>query len=460
MKHLIYVFIIIMLVIGTNSGISHSKVTAEEAKQLGLEGTPLTPMGSERAGNADGRIPAWTGGVTKLPDGYKKGDYHPFPFKEDAKLFTITKDNIDQYKANLTDGQIALFKAYPDTFKMNVYPTHRTASFPGYVYEAFLRNAVTAELVEGGNGFIGASISSPFPIPKNGIEAIWNHVCHFRGTMVGKYGAQAAPTRTGDYVIMKMVESLMVPYSNKDIDINTLEKENIFGKFLQIITSPARLAGTALLIHEHLNQVKDPRKAWTYNTGQRRVRRAPNVAYDYPGTASDGLRTTDDWDMFNGAPDRYNWELKGKKEIYIAYNCYNLHSEKLKYDDILKAGHINQDHVRYELHRVWVIEANLKEGIRHLYKKRVFYLDEDSWQAQIAEMYDARDELWRVAILHAINYYEVPSLWSTMEIFHDLQAGRYLATGLDNEEKKMYDFDIVLSDKNFTSGALRRTGVR
>jgi hypothetical protein len=451
--------IICLIVLMWGGQLAWAKVSADEAKKLGVTGTPLTPVGAERAGNKDGTIPEWKGGITKPPAGYKKGDYHPLPFPEDKKLFTITAENYEQYKDLLTDGVIALFKTYPKTFKMNVYPTHRTASCPEWVYKEAIANASSAELVEGGNGFKGARATSPFPIPQNGQEAIWNHVTHYRGFQVGKYGAQAAPTRNGDYTIMKMVETILLPFADPKATRKQIERKNIFGYFLQIITSPARLAGTALLIHEYIDQVKTPRKAWTYNTGLRRVRRAPNVAYDYPGTASDGLRTTDDWDFYNGAPDRYEWKLIGKKEKFVAYNCYQLHSNKVKYADILKPGHINPDLVRYERHRVWVVEANLKKGIRHLYKKRVFYLDEDSWASMAAEMYDTRDQLWRVVLAHSINYYEVPTLWSTLDVYHDLQAGRYLATNLDNEEK-MFDFSLSLSKRNFTSGALRRTGIR
>ena len=228
---------------------------------------------------------------------------------------------------------------------------------------------------------------------------------------------------------------------------------------LQQVTSPARLAGTALLVHETMDQVKEPRKAWTYNTGQRRVRLAPNIAYDAPGTASDGLRTTDDFDMFNGAPDRYNWELKGKQEMYVAYNNYKLHSDTVTIKDILQPGHINPDLTRFEKHRVWVVEANLKPEYRHIYQKRVFYIDEDSWQIQVADMYDSRGELYRVAIAHGVNYYEVPTQWSTLEVYHDLNSRRYLAMGLDNETK-MYDFSSPLNDGKFTPQALRRVGIR
>jgi len=212
-------------------------------------------------------------------------------------------------------------------------------------------------------------------------------------------------------------------------------------------------------VHETMDQIKTPRQAWTYNTGQRRVRRAPNVAYDAPGTASDGLRTTDDFDMFNGAPNRYTWKLKGKQELLIPYNDYRLHSDKVQYKDILQPGHINPDLVRYEKHRVWVVEANLKADTRHTYKKRVFYIDEDSWQIAITDIYDNRDELYRVGVAHGLNYYEVPTQWSTLEVFHDLQSRRYIAMGLDNQAK-MYDFSVELTDNEFTPSALRREGRR
>ena len=86
--------------------------------------------------------------------------------------------------------------------------------------------------------------------------------------------------------------------------------------------------------------------------------------------------------MFNGAPDRYDWKLIGKKELYIPYNAYRLDSPQLKYSDIIKPGHINRDLTRYELHRVWEVEATLKTGERHIYAKRHFFIDEDTGRLQ------------------------------------------------------------------------------
>lgn len=436
--------------------LAHAKVSEAEAAKLGKE---LTPLGGETAGNADGSIPAWNGGITTPPAGYKVGDFHPDPFPEDKVLFSITGQNYKEYGDFLTDGQVKLFETYPSTFRMPIYQSRRTASNPQWIYDSAKENAVKAELVEGGNGVKNASKAIPFPVPQNGLEAIWNHLLRYRGQAVKRFGGQAAPTTSGDYTVIGFDDVLMVKYSALDATPEKLFEENMLFKFKQKVTVPARLAGTALLVHETMDQVKQPRQAWTYNTGQRRVRRAPNVAYDAPGTASDGLRTADDLDIFNGAPDRYNWELKGKKELYVGYNNYKLHSDSVKYSDVLTPGHINPDLTRYEKHRVWVVEATLKDGLRHIYAKRVFYIDEDSWQIQVSDMYDNRGELYRVHIGYGINYYEIPTHWTTLDVNHDLNARRYLANGLDNEEK-MYQFDIELQDREFTPQALRREGRR
>ncbi len=433
-----------------------AKVGAAEAAKLGKS---LTPMGSEMAGNADGTIPAWNNGITKAPAGYKVGDHHPDPYASDKVVMTITAANAQQYKDKLSPGIMEMFKTYPDTFKIPVYPTRRSASYPQYVYDATKANATRTELLEGGNGIKNAAIGTPFPIPQNGLEVIWNHVVRYRGVTVTRDTGQVTPTRDGAYTLVKFRDELEQLYTNPNATPESLAEGNMLFYFKQWVLSPARLAGTALLVHETLDQIAKPRQAWTYNTGQRRVRRAPNVAYDAPGTAADGLRTTDDFDLFNGAPNRYNWKLVGKKEMYIPYNSYKLHSDTLKYDDIVKPGHINSDFARWELHRVWVVEATLKEDTRHIYNKRVFYIDEDSWQIAVTDIYDNSDELWRVGFAYALNYYEVPALWSTLDVIHDLKAGRYIAIGLDNEDE-MYDFSISRNEADFTPAALRRAGRR
>lgn len=436
------------------SGLSASAaISAADASRLGND---LTPLGGEKAGNADGSIPAWTGGITAAPAGYKPGMHHPDPFKDDAVLFTITSANADQYAAKLSAGHLALLKAYPD-YKMPVYPTHRSASNPQRIYDATKEHATTAALTSGGNGITGAVVGIPFPIPQSGLEVIWNHLTRYRGVAASRHISQAAPQRNGSYTLVDFEDEFLFNYVREGIQEKDLN--NILIYFKQAVTAPARLAGSILVVHETMDQVKEPRQAWLYNSGQRRVRRAPNVAYDNPGTAADGMRTSDQFDMFNGAPDRYDWKLIGKREMYVPYNSYKLHSDSLKNSDILKPLHINQDLTRYELHRVWVVDATLKPGTSHVYSRRTFYVDEDSWQILVVDQYDGRGQLWRVSEAHCINYYDALTFWSTLEVHTDLLAGRYLAIGLANESSA-YDFSLTRSPQDYTPSTLRQEGVR
>lgn len=439
------------------AGNSMAAVSPQDAARLGAS---LTPLGAEKAGNAAGSIPAWTGGITQAPAGYQgSGKHHVDPFAGDKPLFTITRANLAQYRDQLTPGQVALFETYPDSFQMPVYPSRRSGSAPQWVYDNTARNAVSAKLLDGGNGFADAYGGIPFPIPQNGVEALWNHIARYRGTYVVRRASEVAVQRNGSFsLVTSQQKALFKFYDPKGsyADLN-----NILFYYLSFTRSPARLAGGAVLVHETLDQVKEPRQAWGYNAGQRRVRRAPNLAYDTPISAADGLRTADDTDMFNGAPDRYDWKLLGKREIYIPYNSYKLTSPEVKYKDLLQVGHLNPAYTRYELHRVWVVEGTLKTGARHIYSKRTLYLDEDSWQAAVVDQYDGRGELWRVSMAYLKNYYELPTTWSALDVFHDLQARRYHVQNLDNEEANTIDFSQPTADDGyFTPAALRRRGTR
>ncbi len=428
------------------------------AADIAKLGTTLTPLGGEKAGNAARTIPEWTGGQTRVVPGYQPGKHYPDPFKDDRPLFTITGANADQYKANLTDGAVAMLKKYP-TYKMVVYPTRRSATAPEGHYKETRECAAKAKLAPGGNGVVGCTGGTPFPIPKDGNEAIWNALLRYRGDTFGMHWSQAAVTRGGDYALVKFEYEYDFSYGNLSKAPAQREPNKVLN-YVQNTTAPARLAGQILLVHETVDQTAQPRSAWTYNPGQRRVRLAPNVAYDNPGTAADGLRTNDDFGMYNGATDRYNWKLVGKKEMYVPYNSYKLSEPTLKYADILKPGHINQDLARYELHRVWVVEATLKPGTSHIYSKRVFYIDEDSWQILATDKYDGRGDLWRYAEQHNEIWYGAPgTLFGTLEVHNDLQSGRYIAMGLRSEEKVIFE-NIKRSPADYTPSNLRGIGTR
>lgn len=414
----------------------------------------LTPMGAEQAGNTAGTIPAWTGGITAPPDGYRPGLHETDPFPDDQPLFKINASNAQQYAQNLTPGQLALLAKYPETWYMNVYRSRRSASFPDYVYDGVASNAESAQVIlEGRGGVNGARIGSPFPIPNSGLEVVWNHNLRFRALRVHRTEGVAAVTRNGNYTLVVSQQDWGFPYSNPQTTDFTQRYPNVHLAVKSKVISPALLSGNGTLVFETINQTTDPRKSWVYPRSLRRVIRSPLFGYDIPGGNSDSLRTVDDFGLYNGPPDRFEWTLIGKQELYIPYNAYRLHGPQIKEEEIVRSGHINPEHARYELHRVWVVEGRLREGSRHIYSRRVFYLDEDSWQIAVADSYNAEGTLWRINEAHAINYYSVPVLWSTLEVFHDLIAERVLVNGLDNQYRP-YDFVTTADPREFSPNAL------
>ncbi len=442
--------------IGLTLGIG-SAVAGPQPDQVHRLSEDLTPMGSERAGNADGTIPAWTGGITEPPAGYSPGDHHPSPWPDDKPLYRITGQNYQDYADKLSAGQVGLFEKYGETYYMDVYESRRSTSFPEHIYEMSIKNASTATLADNGEGVLNAAEGFPFPFPENAYELMWNHKLKYKGIGGVRYNNQVAPTADGKFTTTVIREELLGLYYKRGVTIE--EINNILLYFFQEVEAPARLAGNILLVHETLNQVEQQRQAWIYNPGQRRVRRAPNVAYDNPGTASDGLRTNDMTDMFNGAMDRFDWELVGKKEMYVPYNSYKAHQADVTTDDLVRPGHLNPEYFRYELHRVWIVDARLRDGMRHINSRRTYYMDEDSYQIVLIDHYDGRDQLWRFSEGHGITFYDMPTYWSTFEAHYDLQSGRYVAQGFDNQSPAQ-TFNQDMAPSQFTPQALRTRGRR
>ncbi|RWU18923.1 DUF1329 domain-containing protein [Pseudomonas alkylphenolica] len=432
-------------------------VSEQEAAQLG---TALTPLGAQKEGNADGSIPAWTGGLKPGAASVDAKGFLGDPFSGEKPLFTITAANVEQYKDKLTPGQLAMFKRYPDSYKIPVFATHRTARAAPEIYAAAKKSAVNVQLVNDGTGLTNFADSRyyAFPIPKSGVEVYWNYVTRFRGENVERWSTQAVPQVDGAYTIVETHDQNSFPQYMDGV--NPQEAKNILYYYIFAVNAPARLAGTVSMAHETIDQVSEPRKAWTYNAGQRRVRRAPQLAYDAPGLASDGMRTSDNADMMNGSPDRYDWKLIGKKEMYIPYNNYRLQSPSLKYADIVKPGHINQDLTRYELHRVWHVQATLKAGERHIYAKRDMYFDEDTWVLAEVDHYDGRGQLWRVGENYTYNHYDKGLNAPAAQGFYDLLAGRYIVATMSNESKLAPQYGGRTKLADFTPAALRNAGIR
>jgi len=449
--------VVVSFVVALSSAtVAVAGVPEAEADRLGRD---LTPMGAEMAGNADGSIPAWDGGLADVPDGVTfTGGHYPDPFSEDRLMQSITAANADAHEAHLTEGQRALLTLYP-SYKMDVYPTRRSCAFPQSIYDATRANAVTGAISDDGNQVSGVVRGVPFPIPQSGVELVWNHNLRFRGHKVRRTFASAAPTRTGTFTPIRVRDELIFSYADPNVQ-SLSELGNISLKYIQETLSPARRAGQLLLVHETIDPSLEERKSWQYTVGRTtsvpNVQRTTAVSYDNPQLYSDAMSTADNFDMFSGPPDRYDWTIVGKEEKYIAYNSYRLSSPTLTYSDIVLAGHINQDHVRYEAHRVWKVEAELKAANRHVYSRRVNYFDEDSWNLAASELYDARGGLWRVQEAHLIQYYDVPTCFNASDVVYDLNEGRYVVQNLKNEEEGINFGAVDLLDADFVPQGLRR----
>lgn len=436
---------------------SWAKATADEIKSLG---TTLTPMGAEKEGNKDGAIPAYSGKWLGVPPGVSyggTGKYVPGPYADEKPLFVVTAQNMAQYADRLSEGQKALFKKYPATFRMPVYPSHRDFRYPDKVLANVRENAVHAEITPDGAGVRGVYNGPGFPFPKTGLELFWNHITSSKTWQEIAVFDQAVVYPDGniawgrvDYQIISAADSIKT--SRKDW--------NGVSSYFNVKTLlPERDKGSIIVGFEHWNYADKPRQAWQYNPGTRRVRQLPSFGFDMP-QGPGGFRTVDDDHLFNGSPERYDWKVLEKKEIYIPYNAYKLNDPKFKYANMLTKGHINPDLMRYELHRVWVLEATLKPGMRHQYAKRVMYLDEDSWNAVMADNYDARGQLWREAMMNFYYAYELQGFYPGIAVFHDLQSGAYMADRLTNEQKSAPKLNTgELSESDFTPDAARQKGL-
>ncbi|HAT29605.1 MAG TPA: DUF1329 domain-containing protein [Janthinobacterium sp.] len=429
---------------------------AGSAEDAALLKGPLTPLGAERAGNKEGTIPAWEGVYSKSPAGYKPGDARADPFAAEKPLLSISAKNLDQYSSKLSAGTIALMKKYP-AYRIDVYPTHRTGGAPNWVYENTAKNVTRAKTVDAGYGVEGAYGGIPFPLPKSGYEAIWNHRLAWIGETAMYATRTWIVTPDGKRSLANEAEqTVQRPYYFKD---GSLEKMGGTYQYGRLITrAPASKAGEGILAHDGLNS-GSPRALWQYLVGQRRVRRAPSVAYDTPDSVTSGIGLFDEAFMLFGPIDHHELKLVGKKEMYIPYN--NNRAAAAKIADLVGPQFLNPDLVRWELHRVWEVEANVAPGKRHVVAKRRYYLDEDTWQIIQVDGYDAQGQIWRSNYTLTLLAPDLPALvGSVMWGTYNVQTGAYLLNAASNEMPMQYKSIARLPVSYFGPEELANQGSR
>ncbi|MCU6499002.1 DUF1329 domain-containing protein [Rugamonas sp. A1-17] len=451
MKHPRTIFALAALA-ALSAALPAAAVTAEEAARLKSD---LTPLGGEKAGNKDGSIPAWTGGYTTPIAGDKPGGRRGDPFKDEKPLFVVTAKNADQYAALLTDGTKAMLKKYPD-YRLDVYATHRTAAAPQWVYENTFKNATRARLA--GDVVAGAFGGVPFPIPKSGAEVMWNHQLRWRGVSVQIPLAQYQLTTDGKAVLTTSgTADMQMPYYFQEGTPEQFSKANEFWLLRLINSGPPIRAGEAIVGRTNLDPSKD--QAWVYLTGQRRVRKLPNPCCDTPTPATAGVMSFDELSTWTGRTDRFDWKLMGKHEMLIPYNGNKLLQAKTD-AEVLGKSFLNPDYVRWERHRVWVVEATLRAGQRHQAPKSRYYCDEDTWNCVLGDRWDANGQLWKTLWSQTFVAPDLPGTVIGAFGFTDLVSGTAFVGDLYSSQPAQYVVKPRYQDSLFTPDAMSGEGAR
>jgi len=429
--------------------------TPEEAAKLKSE---LTPFGAEKAGNKEGTIPAWDGGYTTPIPGDKPGGRRGDPFAAEKPLYTITSKNMDQYAARLTDGVKAMLKKYPETYKVDVYKTLRTAAAPQWVYDNTFKNATQAKSVKNGDSIEGAYAGIPFPLPKTGAEVMWNGLLYWRGANWKFHVNQYLITASGKHVLStEGVGDQQAPFYLKDVSPSKWSGE--YWMIRLVNSGPPIRAGEAIVGRENVDF--DKTLSWVYLTGQRRVRKLPVACCDTPTPATAGVMSFDEMEVWTGRLDRFDWKIVGKQEMFIPYNS-NRFLQPKKDTEVLIPGqhHVAADKVRWELHRVWIVEATLRQGKRHQAPKGRYYVDEDTWMPVLADRWDANNQLWKTLWRIPVVMPDLPATVGASFGYYDLLSGAGYVANLFNQSDDQYTIMPTYKDSVFTPDAMAGESVR
>ncbi|MFZ6047071.1 DUF1329 domain-containing protein [Pseudomonas sp. CR3202] len=413
----------LMVALAVSAAICSAQAAERDASRLG---TTLTPLGGEVAASADGTIPAWAPPGPQ-DNGWSYGQVRGqhWKFKDDKPLYSIDANNVAQYASKLSPGQLELFKKIPG-YRMDVYPTRRSCAAPDFVAENTKKNVGFASLDGDGLALQEAHVPGvPFPMPTTGAEVMWNMKMRYRGVGfdMSKTVSGLSPRKGGgDWLRTSTDWFIYTPWGEKGSALfssfDRLESSTYFA-----YQEPAALAGQSGVI---TTKAGEQATTFYYFPGQRRVRRMPSYSYDAPQIGLDNQYTIDESNVFFGPMDRFDWKLVGKQELLVPYNAFGAYDASAKIEDVAKPDSMAPEYRRYELHRVWVVEANVRQGMRHQAPKRLFYIDEDSWNGLMAVDYDKQGQIWKVREGYTIPVYETGTCDMEAQAQYNLVDGRYL----------------------------------
>ncbi|WP_027897451.1 DUF1329 domain-containing protein [Zestomonas thermotolerans] len=434
------------------SACAFAAVTAEEAAELGKS---LTPWGAILAGNAEGTIPAYEGGLRQAPAGFQPDTgFWVDPFKDEKPLFRITAANVEQYADKLSEGQKELLRKNPDTWYMDIYPSHRTTAYPQEVVDATIRNATNCKIEKDGLAVSPDCRGGlPFPIPKTGNEVMWNQQLRYKiGSGYATTLASNSWVVDSNGQVTKTAEQATfeeTPY----YQINQADRDPMmYARVYSRNDFPARRSGEVIVLNDYLDPTVKPRRSFSYTPGQRRVKLAPEFAFDTPVASQGGVTLFDELQMFSGAQTRFDYKLVGRKEMFIPYNAYKFYFDCKDEQQFLK-NHANPACERWELHRVWVVEATLKPGQRHVYSKRTYYLDEDTFGIGLYDAWDRSGALYRALFLSGVQLYDKDIPYNVKNVVYDFNKGMYAL--LNDAHKGGYRFfDKPYSEREMNPEAI------
>ncbi|MDE2371518.1 MAG: DUF1329 domain-containing protein [Burkholderiales bacterium] len=432
-------------------GISGLSAGAGDANADKL-GSTLTPLGGDRSASTD--VPAWEG-ASKPAAGWTPGKPREASWnhKDEKPLYSIDAGSADKHASQLTPGQMHLLK-HSAGYRMDVYPSHRNCTAPDFVIENTKRNAAgAAKLSADGDTLLQAALPGvPFPVPTAGVQAIWNFQLRYGGVGADYQNAVTLVSpRTGSntWITVEAPQHQYFPWGAKGTHSPADTGDLLFATYYAI-RSPAALAGQALVAKVSFGS--HDAEVNYYFPGQRRVRRMPAYGYDSPQIGYENQYTIDQTQMFTGNVDRFDWKLVGKKEILVPYNTFRQLDFDARREDVYGATAINPAYRRYELHRVWVVEATVKKGMRHLAPRKVFYFDEDSWQILVGEDYDGQGNLWKVREASLLPAWELGSACeSSTFVQYDVLQNRYLVDFTVVGTGKDVRWLMETNDKRFTN---------